>query len=111
VVHDLKGSCEDETQPDSTNLSSDHFDFDLGSPELLRFRGSYAHGASNGDAYCFESAARPDDHSDGEPVAQPYPWCPDDYTIPDGNCHPATQPYIGSDSSANRNGDTRAPSE
>ena len=111
MVHGLQGAHKRETQPDSGDLPYRHFDFDLGSPELLGFRGYCPDGASGRDCYYFEPAARPDGHTHSEPVTQPYPTYSDGYTIPDGNCHPATQPYAGSNSSANRNGDIRAPAQ
>ncbi len=87
-------------------MPSRHFDFDLGS-ELLGFRGFCPTSASNRGCYCFQLAVRPDVHKGGQPVAQPYPWCSDGYTVLDGNCHPAIQPHAGPNSSANRGGDAR----
>jgi hypothetical protein len=107
VVHDLQGVHKDETQADSRDLLSRHFDFNLGTAELLGFMGSCPNGASNRGCHCFQFAVRPDAHEHGQPVAQLYPRCSDGYTIPNGNCHPATQPYAASDLSANRNGDAR----
>jgi hypothetical protein len=98
----------DETKSDSKDLPSRHFDFGLGTAELLGFKGSCPNGASSRDCYCFQLAVRPDAHEHGQPIAQPYPTYSDGYTNPDGNCHPAAQPYAGSDSYANRSGDARA---
>jgi hypothetical protein len=107
VVDDLQGSYKNEIQSDSGNLPFHYFDFDLGTAELLGFRGSCPGGASNRDCYSFQPAASPDGYSDSNPFAQLYPTYSDDHTISDGNCHSVTQPYAGSDSYANHSGNAR----
>ena len=80
----------------------------MGIAELLRFGGSCFNSASSRDCHCFQFAAMPDAHGYSEPVAQPYPMYSNGHAIPDGNCYPATEPYVGSDSSANPSGNARA---
>ncbi len=87
-------------------MPSRHFDFDLGTAELLGFRGSWLNAAPSRDCHCFQLAVRPDTHEHGQPSAQSYSAYSDGYTIPDGNCYSAAQPYAGSGSFANYNGNT-----